>query len=75
LNCAKSSGLFRAKPKPFQGVWQHAGQEYRDDLVRLFIDIPDLPEHREFLVEYKEKLKERFQQIDIWMVTYPLDVI
>ena len=49
--------------------------KFNDDLVRLFIDIPDLPEHRDFLAEYKETLKIRFQQIDIWMVTFPLDVV
>ena len=49
--------------------------KFNDDLVRLFIDIPDLPEHRDFLVEYKETLKIRSQQIDIWKVTFPLDVV
>jgi len=30
---------------------------------------------REFFVLFKARLKERFQQIDIWMTTYPIDVL
>lgn len=68
-------GAVSCETQTIHGVWQHSDQEYRDELVRLFIDIPDLAEHRQFLAEYKETLKARFQQIDIWMVTYLLDVI
>ena len=75
LELREKFGAVSCDTQTIQGVWQHAGQEYRDDLVRLFIDIPDLPEHRAFLAEYKETLKIRFQQIDIWMVTFPLDVV
>jgi len=32
-----------------RGHWVHEGQVYRDDLVRLFVDVPDLPEHRAWL--------------------------
>ena len=57
------------------GQWQHQRQVFRDDLVRIFVDVPDEPENREFFVQFKEQLKTQFDQIDIWMTTYPLDVI
>ena len=44
-------------------------------MTRVFVDVPDAPESLEFFREFKEKLKGRFQQIDIWMTTYPIDVI
>jgi hypothetical protein len=75
LELREKFGAVSCETQTIKGVWQQAGQEYRDDLVRLFIDVPDLGEHRQYFVEYKEILKIRFQQIDIWMVTYPLDVI
>jgi hypothetical protein len=68
-------GAVSCETQVIQGVWQRAGEEFRDELVRLFIDVPDLPEHREFMTEYKETLKVRFKQIDIWMVTFLLNVI
>ncbi len=39
---------------------------HRDWNVRVFVDVADTPENRHFFVDYKERLKERFQQIDIW---------
>ena len=52
------------------GIWQHQQTDFRDDLVRVFVDVPDRPEHRQFFQEYKERLKARFRQIDVWMTTY-----
>ena len=39
------------------------------------VDVSDFPENRQFLIDYKERLKARFRQIDIWMTTYPIEVI
>jgi hypothetical protein len=47
---------------------------YRDDLVRVFVDVADEPDHRRFLAELKGRLKARFQLIDIWVTTYPVEV-
>jgi hypothetical protein len=68
-------GAVSCETQVIRGIWQHAGEDFRDELVRVFIDVPDLPEHREFMTAYKETLKSRFRQIDIWMVTFLLDVI
>jgi hypothetical protein len=57
------------------GIWQSQRTEFRDDLVRVFLDVEDLPEIREFFVALKERLKARFQQLEIWMTTYPIDVL
>ncbi len=67
-------GSVSTETQVIQGQWTHQGQLYRDDLVRVFVDVPDLPEHRQFFREYKERLKVRFQQLDIWMATHPLEV-
>jgi hypothetical protein len=57
------------------GQWEHGGQVYRDDLVRVFVDAPDTPESREFFVSFKDRVKSRFRQIDIWMTTYRIEVL
>ncbi len=54
---------------------QHEGELHRDELIRVFVDVPDTVENQQFFVDFKEQLKQRFQQLDIWMTTYPLDVI
>ena len=58
-----------------RGHWQHQGEVFRDELVRVFVDVADTGENRAFFVSYKEQLKSRFQQLDTWMTTCPIDVI
>jgi hypothetical protein len=68
-------GAVSAETQIIQGQWRHLGELHRDKLIRVFVDVPDTLENRQFFVDFKERLKERFQQIDIWMTTHPLDVI
>lgn len=35
----------------------------------------NLPEHRAFFRQFKEQLKVRFDQLEIWITSHPLDVI
>lgn len=58
-----------------RGTWEHQGAVYEDNLTRFFVDVTDLPEHRAFFREFKEKLKSRFEQLEIWIISHPLDVI
>jgi len=44
-------------------------------LVRVFADVADSPENRQFFSAFKERMKSRFRQIDIWVTTHPVDVI
>ena len=57
------------------GFWQHQGETYHDDLTRIFADVPDTPENRAWFVTLTERLKRDFQQLDIWMVTHPIEVL
>ena len=57
------------------GRWRHEEQVYSDDLTRVALDVEDSEEHRRFFRAFKEKLKIRFQQIEIRMTTYLIDVI
>ena len=67
-------GAVSAETQTIRGQWRHEGQSYRDDLVRVFTDVPDLPENRQFFLEFKERAKARFQQLDIWLTSHPIDV-
>ena len=58
-----------------RGAWQQAGTSYRDDLMRVFVDVPDTLEYREFFRSLKETLKADFQQLDIWLTSYSIDVL
>lgn len=68
-------GAVSCETQSIRGHWRYEGQSYRDDLIRVFVDVPDAPESREYFVECKERLKVRFEQIDIWMTTYLIEVL
>ena len=68
-------GAVSWETQAIQGSWHHEGERFRDDLFRVFVDVEDQPEHRQFFRGYKEQLKSRFSQIDIWITTYPIDVL
>jgi hypothetical protein len=75
LEIEQQFGAVSAETQMIRGLWRHEGTSYRDDLVRVFVDVADESEHREFFLSFKERLKARFQQIDIWMTTYPIEVL
>jgi hypothetical protein len=68
-------GAVSCETSVIQGEWEDGGVIYRDRLVRVFIDVPDTQENRQFFVGFKERLKERFQQLEIWLTTFPIELI
>lgn len=75
LELEQRFGAVSCETQTIRGRWRHEGQSYRDDLIRVFVDTADEPESRQFFVEYKERPKARFQQLDIWMTTYLMEVL
>ncbi|HZL34584.1 MAG TPA: hypothetical protein VFC78_04685 [Tepidisphaeraceae bacterium] len=75
LEIESQFGAVSCEPHAVEGQWRHRGQTIRDDLTRVFVDVPDTPQSFEFFRELKERLKSRFQQIDVWMTSFPIDLI
>lgn len=71
----KQFGAVTWETQTLRGAWEHGGATYEDNLARFFVDVPDTPESRQFFVSYKETLKKRFDQIEIWITSNPIDVI
>ena len=57
-----------------EGHWRHAGVLYRDDLVKIVVDVTDLSESREWFRDFKDRWKARLDQLDLWMVSYQIEV-
>jgi hypothetical protein len=57
-----------------EGHWRSSGILYRDNLVKLVVDVPDSDENREWMKEFKARWKERLQQIDLWMISSEIEV-
>jgi hypothetical protein len=75
LELRQQFGAVSSETQIIRGLWQHEEQVYRDDLVRVFVDVPDAPESIQFFRDFKERLKARFRQLDIWMTMYPIEIL
>lgn len=47
---------------------------YRDDLVRIVVDVPDGVKNRRWMKEFKKRWKGRLEQLELWMVSYRVEV-
>lgn len=75
LELRQQFGAVSCETQTIRGMWTHEADVYRDDLFRVFVDTDDSPAALEFFVELKERLKKDFEQVDIWMATYPIEVL
>ncbi len=57
------------------GSWKYRGTSYEDLLVRLVVDVPASIQADDFFREYKEVLKARFEQIDIWISSHEIQIL
>jgi hypothetical protein len=53
----------------------HEGVRYEDESMRLVVDVDDTSENQDFLVALKPTLLERFEQIEIYIASYPVDIL
>ena len=75
LELEERFGAVFSETQIIHGIWRHQGERFRDDLIRVWVDAPGLPERRAYFSELKGRLKSHFQQLDIWKTTYPIDVV
>jgi len=50
------------------------GVVFRDDLSRLFVDVPETAENIAWFIVFKEQLKTDFQQLEVWVISHPISV-
>lgn len=68
-------GGISIQPGTIAGIWIHEGRRYEDSLLRITVDVEDIPENRQFFVDWKPTLLQRFQQIEIYITSFLIDVI
>lgn len=57
-----------------EGSWRHGETLFRDDLALLVVDIPDTATNRKWMKGYKARWKRRLEQLEIWMVSYRIEI-
>jgi hypothetical protein len=51
------------------------GSRYEDELRRFVVDVEDTPENHQFFVAFKQTLLERFEQVEIYIACYSIDIL
>ena len=57
-----------------EGHWRHGEVIYRDNMVRIVVDVPDSDENRGWMKQFKARWKVRLEQLELWVVSYRIDI-
>jgi hypothetical protein len=68
-------GAFSYNPHSLIGVWTADSKRYHDELFKLTVDVEDTPENHQFVARLKAELLQRFEQLEIYVVSHPIDVL
>lgn len=68
-------GAFSYSPNAIMGTWTQDGQRYNDELFKLTVDVEDNNTSRDFILHLKQELLERFAQLEIYVVSYLIEVL
>jgi hypothetical protein len=60
-------------PGTVAGYWIHQRSLYSDELIRVRMSGSTSEADDEFIKRYKETLKERFRQEEVYVVAYPIE--
>jgi hypothetical protein len=69
-----SFGAFTFRPDAALGSWTADGHRYDDRLYLLVVDVDDTDQHRMWIRHLKSHLLQRFEQLEIYVTSYPIDV-
>src|SRR6184192_3817224 len=57
-----------------EGHWRGGAVLYKDNLVRLVVDVPDTAGNRRWMKAFKRRWKIKLEQVELWMISYAITV-
>lgn len=70
LEIVEQFGAASYETQRVEGHWRQGGITYRDNLVRLVIDVPDTASNRRWMKAFKQRWKAKLDQLELWMVSF-----
>jgi hypothetical protein len=74
LEIVEEFGAASHETQRIQGQWRQAGVLYRDNLVRIAVDVPDSAKNRRWMKGFKERWTGKLEQLELWMVSYLITI-
>jgi|SRR5437879_6242699 len=71
---ARFGGLTVAS-HPYLGIWAHQKKRFKEEMRRLIVDVENTAGNRQFFTRYKKTLRARFEQIEIYIASYLVDIV
>jgi hypothetical protein len=68
-----TSGPPATRPRKWRAIGGTVVFLYRDNLVKIVVDVPDTAENRRWLQSFKARWKTRLEQLELLVVSYPID--
>lgn len=57
------------------GHWLYQSTIYEDRLIRIRVDVEDTANNWQKMRDIKEVLKQRFEQIDVWISAHRIEIL
>ncbi len=67
-------GAVSYEPHRIRGLWRFEGKVYREKFARIVVDVRDTAANRRWIRKFKSRWKETLRQIDLWVVSYHVDI-
>jgi hypothetical protein len=67
-------GAFTFRPDAALGSWTAGDHRYDDRLFSLIVDVDDTQDHRAWIAHLKSHLLQRFEQLEIYVTSYPIEI-
>jgi hypothetical protein len=67
-------GAATCETQKIKGLWRHKGRTYREQYSRTVVDVRDTAKNRQWMREFKSRWKERLEQIELWVVSYRIEI-
>jgi hypothetical protein len=74
LEVVNRFGAASYETQKVEGHWRHGGVHFRDNLVRIVVDVPETKKNREWVRAYKARWKKKLEQLELWVVSYRIEV-
>ncbi len=71
---AKFRGVTLA-PHTVLGIWLYQETRFEEEMRRMTVDVDEISDHETFFLQFKAKLLERFEQIEIYIASFPVDIL
>jgi hypothetical protein len=74
LEVVDKFGAASYETQKVEGHWRFQGVLYRDNLTKIVIDTADSVENHDWMREFKKRWKVKLDQLELWLVSYVIDV-